>query len=99
MQTHDAIGESDILPEICELTFRIERVLTVLKNETDTGAKPKPHLVIQQATANLEGWLETSFNLVYLTALDTLDSHEKEHVTILLRCMVHICDRLEASIY
>lgn len=97
VQVYAEIGDSDILPEIGELTFRIERILTLLKDEAIT--RSKPYSVVQQATANLEGWAEASFNMTCLITQDALDSHEREGVTILLRYMMQICDLLEAAVF
>lgn len=99
VQIYSAIGDSDILLEVGELTYRIERLLGVLQDEIGPKAELKVHPVIQQAAANLEGWVVTSFELACLMAKDALDSHEKEHVAMLLRYMIHICDRLEAAVF
>lgn len=97
VQIYAAIGDSDILPEICEITFRLERVLTVLKCEEVT--RPRLHPAMQQATLNLDDWAETSFKLVGLIIRDTLDSHAKEHATLMLRSVMQLCDQLEATVF
>lgn len=97
MQINAAIGDSDILPEIGEITFRLERVLTVLKYETVTRSRLHPPM--QQATLNLDEWVDTSFNLVGLIIQDALDSHAKEYATLTLRSVMQLCDQLEATVF
>ncbi|MBL1176651.1 hypothetical protein [Pantanalinema sp. GBBB05] len=98
MQVYAAIGDSDILPEIGELMFRIERILMVLQDETVPSCS-RLHAVIQQAAVNLEEWAVTSFKLTCLIAQDELDSCEREQVVMLLRYMMQICERVEAAVF
>ncbi|MBL1176905.1 hypothetical protein [Pantanalinema sp. GBBB05] len=97
MQIYAAIGDSDILPEIGEITYRLERVLTILKYQAVTRSRLHP--AMQQATLNLDGWADTSFRLVSLIIRDALDSHAKEHATLMLRSVMQLCEQLEATVF